>query len=134
MTATATKRLGSETETQGMRISVEPSYLRAHSDRQRGRFIFGYRVNMSNRGAQRAKLRSRCWRIVDAQGAVVDVNGPGVVGQFPVLDPGGEFEYSSFCPLTTSWGTMEGHFVFERDDQSTFEARVGRFYFAADEE
>lgn len=134
MTAIATKSLGSEAVTEGLRIRVEPSFLKDHSDAQRGRFIFAYKVRIANEGTQRAKLRSRAWRIVDADGTESNVNGPGVVGQYPVLDAGGVFEYSSFCPLSTSWGTMEGHFVFERDDKSTFEADVARFYFASHSE
>jgi ApaG protein len=56
------------------------------------------------------------------------VNGPGVVGQFPTLEAGQRFEYPSFCPLETSWGTMEGSYRMERDDGTAFEVLIGRFY------
>ncbi len=127
----ATKTLGSETTTNNIRVEVTPSFMEAHSDVERGRFIFSYKVRMTNEGSDRVRLKSRAWQIVDANGARHDVVGPGVVGQHPDLSAGETFEYSSFCPLATAWGTMEGHFVFEREDLSTFEAQVGRFYFAA---
>ncbi|MDA0214446.1 MAG: Co2+/Mg2+ efflux protein ApaG [Planctomycetota bacterium] len=131
MIGSATKPLGSEAVTNGIRIQVVPSFIDAHSDVERGRFIFSYKVQMTNEGADRVRLVSRTWKIVDADGSHNEVNGPGVVGQHPDLAAGETFEYSSFCPLPTPWGTMEGHFLFEREDKSTFEAQVARFYFAA---
>jgi ApaG protein len=68
--------------------------------------------------------------IVDAVGQRHVVEGPGVVGQQPRLEPGQSFEYSSYCPLKTAWGTMEGEFQMRRDDARDFEARVARFYLA----
>ncbi|MSR69472.1 MAG: Co2+/Mg2+ efflux protein ApaG [Phycisphaerales bacterium] len=131
MTLTANKTLGSEALTEGMHVIVVPSFVETHSDIERGRFIFAYHVRMTNEGTQSAQLTSRSWQIVDADGARHDVDGPGVVGQHPNLAPGESFEYSSYCPLPTAWGTMEGHFVFVRPDERTFNARVARFYFAA---
>jgi ApaG protein len=131
MIGSATKPLGSEATTHGLRIQVVPSFMDSHSDIERGRFIFSYKILMTNEGTERVRLISRAWKIVDADGTNNEVNGPGVVGQHPDLAAGETFEYSSFCPLPTAWGTMEGHFLFEREDKSTFEAQVARFYFAA---
>jgi len=61
------------------------------------------------------------------------VVGDGVVGQQPTLAPGERFEYQSFAPLMTHWGTMEGEFTFERPDQSCFDARIGRFFLVSPE-
>ncbi len=130
MTLAAPKTLGSEAVTNGIRVVVVPSFVATHSDIERGRFIFSYHITMTNEGSQPAQLTSRFWEIVDADGTRHDVEGPGVVGQHPDLAPGESFEYSSYCPLPTAWGTMEGHFVFARPDESTFNARVARFYFA----
>ena len=58
------------------------------------------------------------------------MEGPDVIGEEPRIEPGEEFEYMSGCPLPTTWGTMEGHYVMERDDGSTFQAEVGRFFLA----
>lgn len=124
----SSKFLGSETTTDGVRIRVAPSYLSAQSDPAQGKYLFAYHITIANEGEQRAKLKSRHWLIVDADGERHEVKGPGVVGQFPELAPGEKFEYSSFCPLETPWGTMEGTYEMERDDGSVFNAIVGRFY------
>ena len=73
-------------------------------------------------------LRRRHWTIVDGDGEKHEVEGEGVVGQQPALAPGERFEYQSFTPLMTHWGTMEGMFTFERDDASNFDARIARFF------
>ena len=94
-------------------------------------YMFAYRIRIANEGDAPAQLISRHWVIVDAQGNRHDVEGPGVVGRQPRLEPGQIFEYSSYCPLKTPWGTMEGAFLMRRDDSSEFEATVARFYLAA---
>ena len=119
---------GSETVTDGVRIRVVPSYLAAQSEPAQGKYLFAYHITISNEGEKRAKLKNRYWLIVDAQGQRHEVKGPGVVGQFPDLATGEKFEYSSFCPLETQWGTMEGSYEMEREDGSTFNAMVTRFY------
>ena len=57
-----------------------------------------------------------------------DVEGPGVVGQTPRLEPGQAFKYQSYCPLRTGWGTMEGTYQMRYDDGQEFEVVIGRFY------
>ena len=96
MIGSATKTLGSEATTHGLRIQVVPSFMDSHSDIERGRFIFSYKILMTNEGTERVRLVSRAWKIVDADGTNNEVNGPGVVGQHPDLAVGETFEYSSF--------------------------------------
>ncbi|CAF3794250.1 unnamed protein product [Rotaria sp. Silwood1] len=78
------------------------------------------------------QLLSRYWLIINADGDENEVKGEGVVGQFPYLKPGQNFEYSSFTPLDTEWGTMEGHYIFEKDNGEKVEAQIGRFYLTSD--
>jgi ApaG protein len=118
---------GSDTVTDGVRVIVRPAFVPSQSSAERRQFLFSYSVTIRNEGATRVRLATRRWRIVDAEGDERTVEGAGVVGQHPDLGPGDSFEYSSFCPITTPWGTMEGHFTFERDGQP-FEVVVGRFY------
>jgi ApaG protein len=96
-------------------------------------FMFGYRIRISNEGSEPAKLLARHWIIIDSHGRRRDVEGDGVIGQQPRIEPGQTFEYTSQCPLTTSWGTMEGTYRMTRDDGEEFEARVGRFYLVSEE-
>ena len=126
--ASSMEASGSDALTEGIRVVVRPSYLESHSDPGRAKFIFSYHVTIANEGAQPARLRSRQLLVVDAEGNRREVNGLGVVGQFPDLAPGRSFEYSTFCPLSTPWGTMEGTFLMERPDGALFEAKVGRFF------
>ena len=54
-----------------------------------------------------------------------------MVGETPVLGPGESFEYTSFCPLATPVGTMEGHYLFEvAGSGERFRARIDPFTLA----
>lgn len=126
---------GSETVTSGVRIRALPMYLASESDPESKRFVFGYRIRITNESEQTVKLLSRYWRIVDADGAEHEVRGDGVVGQQPELGPGESFEYASYCPLQTSWGTMEGSYtmvhVFEGVKPARgapFQVAIARFF------
>lgn len=116
--------------TEGIRVRVAAQFLPERSAPEAGQFFFVYRVQIANEGDRKAKLLSRYWKITDGQGAVEEVEGPGVVGETPELAPGESYEYMSGCPLGTEWGTMEGCYVFEREDGSRFEAEIGRFFLA----
>jgi ApaG protein len=74
-----------------------------------------------------ATLRTRHWLITDGTGHVEEVQGPGVVGKQPRLEPGERFEYTSWAMLKTPFGTMRGSYQFERDDRTMFDARIGEF-------
>jgi ApaG protein len=107
--------------------NVPPEFHVAELD-QKKQFVFRYKITMTNTGSAPARLLSRHWVIVDGEGRREEVRGRGVVGEFPHLAPGESYSYVSFCPLATSWGTMEGTYTFERDDSSRFQVKVGRFY------
>ncbi len=122
---------GSEAVTRGLRVSATPAFLAQHSDPQQRRFVFGYRIRIVNEGAGRARLLTRHWEIVDADGSRHVVDGEGVVGQQPDLAPGAAHEYESYCPLTTPWGTMEGSFTMQGENGDVFTIAVARFYLVA---
>ncbi|MBL8861850.1 MAG: Co2+/Mg2+ efflux protein ApaG [Planctomycetes bacterium] len=119
---------GSSAVTEGIRIEADAQFLPERSEPRQGLFLYAYRIRMANEGTQRARLRTRYWKILDAHNELREVRGPGVVGRYPDLAPGERFEYFSSCPLATRWGTMEGAFQFEREDGTPFEARVERFF------
>ncbi|MBL9150515.1 MAG: Co2+/Mg2+ efflux protein ApaG [Phycisphaerae bacterium] len=127
-TKTAPRTHGSETFTNGIRVQVSPTFLTAQSDPSAGKYLFAYNIVITNERDETLTLRRRHWVIVDADGERHDVRGQGVVGQQPVLASGQRFEYASFCPLPTAWGTMEGTYEFEREDGSSFTADISRFY------
>jgi len=117
----------SDTTTEGIRVAVRASYLPERSRPEVGHYFFIYTVRITNMGEAPAKLVSRHWTIRDAGGRTEEVRGPGVVGKSPRLAPGQGFEYTSFCPLPTPIGSMEGTYRMIRDDGSSFDAVVDRF-------
>lgn len=117
----------------GVRVRVRPEYLPEHSDPAASRYVFGYRVRVTNESAEPVTLISRHWMIVDGDGDRHEVQGDGVVGRQPRLEPGEAFDYASFCPLETRWGTMEGVYHMRCDNGAMFDATVARFFLVAPE-
>ena len=117
----------SEAITNGVKVQVSTRFLEERSNPQTNKFIFAYTVTITNTEAVPVQLMSRKWIIKDADGDIETVEGPGVVGEKPVLQPGQSFEYTSFCPLETPFGTMEGHYNMVAADGSRFEAQIAPF-------
>jgi len=91
-----------------------------------------YHLGFSSEGSEAVQLLSRIWRIVDADGETSVVRGDGVIGQQPTLAAGATYEYSSYCPLGTRWGTMEGTYRFRAAaTNAEFDVEVARFYLVA---
>lgn len=118
--------------TDGIRITVRPSYLRDRSNPMLGQFVFAYHIRIENIGEHAAQLRTRRWLIHDESVGDSVVEGEGVVGEQPHLMPGHVHEYHSFCVLKSPHGWMEGAYRFERDDNSSFQAYIPRFTLAAE--
>ena len=109
------------TTTDGISVQVKTMFLPASSSPRENQFLFAYTIKISNIGAQTAQLLSRHWIITDADGKVKEVRGPGVVGDQPVLEPGTSYEYTSYCPLETNVGSMQGSYTMLRPDGELFE-------------
>ncbi|HTC82828.1 MAG TPA: Co2+/Mg2+ efflux protein ApaG [Rhizomicrobium sp.] len=116
-----------ELETRRIRVSVRPAYLHDQSDPEDDRYVWAYTVTIENRGAEPVKLLSRYWSIIDGQGRVQEVRGPGVVGAQPVIAPGESFQYTSGCPLETATGTMSGRYQMMSASGESFEAEIPAF-------
>ena len=116
-------------ESKKYQISVRavPQYLADQSDAAADRYVFAYTITFENVGTVTAQVISRHWLITDANGHVQEVRGLGVVGQQPLLKPGGSFEYTSGCQLETPVGTMRGEFQVTAEDGMQFEAVVDAF-------
>lgn len=120
----------SDTTTRGIRVQVESFYEEERSSPEESYYFFAYQVRISNEGEETAQLISREWIITDAQGQEQRVQGPGVVGEQPVLRPGDLFEYTSFCPLPTPVGTMHGTYQMVTPDGERFDAVIAPFSLA----
>ncbi len=117
-----------EAITNGVRVQVETKYSPEHSEGRPDEWFFLYRIRISNESEQTHQLLSRHWIITDGTGHVEEVQGPGVVGEQPTLEPGESFEYTSGCPLTTPFGTMVGTYQMICSDGSTWDADVPCFH------
>jgi ApaG protein len=105
-------------------VDVQPRYVPEQSSPDDDRYVFAYTVNISNRGAVAAQVVSRHWVIKNAQGAVEEVSGLGVVGRQPFLQPGQSFEYTSGCPLNTPSGSMRGSLFCVAEDGERFDVPI----------
>jgi len=100
--------------TQGVRVSVETEYQPEYSSPAQYHYVFTYRITIENKSEYTVQLQRRHWYIYDANGTTREVEGEGVVGQQPVLEPGQTHQYVSGCNLKTGMGKMEGAYEMER--------------------
>jgi ApaG protein len=117
----------SHARTRGILVEVESTFVPERSEPLRRHWFFAYRIRIANQGDEIVQLISRHWIITDAHGEVEEVVGPGVVGEQPTLAPGEAFEYTSFCPLPTPFGTMHGSYQMVTRDGEAFDIEIAPF-------
>jgi ApaG protein len=117
----------SEAVTNSIRVEVMSKYSPENSRPLQDVWVFEYTVRITNQGTDTVQLISRHWVITDALDHVEEVQGPGVVGEQPVLAPGESFKYSSWCPLKTPTGTMRGTYQMVRVGGSEFDIEIAPF-------
>jgi ApaG protein len=117
-----------EAVTHGIRVRVRPKYLEDQSAPDEGRYFWAYTIEITNETDAVVQLRSRHWKITDANGRTEEVRGPGVVGRQPVLRTGQSFTYTSGCPLTTPSGIMVGTYRMQLDDGNFIEVAIPAFF------
>ena len=114
-------------ETRGITVRVAVSFLPEQSEPARGRWFWSYHIRIENDGAAAVQLISREWTISDGRGGRHEVQGEGVVGEQPIIEPGAAFDYVSGCPLNTPTGWMEGRYRMVAADGTSFAATIPRF-------
>ena len=114
--------------TEGVKVSVETEYQPDYSSPSQFHYVFTYRITIENLGEQTIQLLSRHWYIHDANRPVKEVEGEGVVGLQPVLEPGESHTYVSGCNLKSGIGKMHGTYTFERIiDAKIFTVEIPEF-------
>lgn len=93
---------------EGITISVETYYQPEYSNPVNGEFMFAYRITIENNNIFPVKLLTRHWEIYDSNGSMRVVEGDGVVGVQPQIDPGTSYQYVSGCNLKSEIGKMMG--------------------------
>ncbi len=109
-------------------VAVQP--LPEQTDASQQRWAYAYTVTIRNTGSVSAQLIGRHWLITDHRGVQQQVRGLGVVGHQPLLEPGEQFEYTSWTQIGTAQGTMQGSFYCITDSAQWFESPVPEFLLA----
>ena len=113
--------------TNGATVTVTPYFLDDQSSPQESHYVWAYQVNIKNTSSITIKLNHRNWVIIDANGKIINVQGEGVVGEFPILKPGESFEYTSGTPLKTSNGIMQGFYLMSQDNGEQLKIDIPTF-------
>lgn len=116
-----------EAVTGAILVRVRPEFLPDQSDPDEPRYTWAYTVDIENHGAETVQLISRRWIITDAMNRIETVEGPGVVGEQPVLRPGECVRYTSGCPLPTPSGEMRGAYQMVTQAGTAFEVEIPAF-------
>ena len=117
--------------TEGITVRVAVNFLPEQSHIEVGKWFWVYHIRIENGSDEAVQLLTRHWRITDGRGMVNFVEGEGVVGEQPLLQPGQSHDYVSGCPLTTPMGSMEGHYTFVRRSGDAFNVAIPFFPLAA---
>ena len=115
---------------QAIHITVESRHLSQESDPSAQRYVFAYTITIENNSNEASQLLNRHWIITDGQGDIEEVQGPGVVGQQPRIQPGEGFRYSSGAILKTPVGVMQGKYEFVTDAGHHFDVEIPQFSLA----
>lgn len=114
--------------TQGVKVTVYPKYLQKESNPAEGSYFHAYKITIENKSKQQIQLLKRHWNIMDSLLGTRTVQGDGVIGEQPILGPNEKFSYSSYCPLKSTIGAMDGYFQFKNlDTNKLFTVKIPEF-------
>jgi ApaG protein len=99
--------------TEGVSVTVETFYQPTQSNPLSSEYLFAYKITIENLGATPVRLLKRHWYIIDSNGSYREVEGDGVVGQQPVIEPGSSYQYVSAANLKSDMGKMYGTYQME---------------------
>ena len=118
--------------TEGVKVSVETIYQPEYSNPASEHFMFAYRIEISNLSDYSVQLMRRQWFIFDSNSSRREVEGEGVVGVQPIIEPGETHVYVSGCNLKTDMGSMQGNYLMKRmTDEVEFEVSIPEFLLIA---
>jgi len=110
-----------------IKIKGKSLFLPDKSNLKNSIYFFVYTIEIKNQSDQEVKLLSRYWNIKDAHGSIDIVQGKGVIGDQPTLKSNESYEYTSFCPLKTAFGSMKGFYIFSKKDGIEFKTKIPEF-------
>lgn len=112
-------------------VTALTGYEPVQSDPAHQKFVWAYEITILNQGTEIVQLLHRFWRITDMSGKVEEIHGAGVIGLQPLIKPGKQFVYTSYCQLATPQGTMEGHYEMQNIEEEHFMVEVPKFILSA---
>lgn len=113
---------------EGIGINVETYYQPDYSNPVNNEFMFAYKITIENHNSFPVKLLRRHWYIYDSNGSTREVEGEGVVGVQPQINPGESYQYISGCNLRTEIGKMYGTYLMQQiNNEKTFEVAIPAF-------
>jgi ApaG protein len=118
--------------TDGVSVTVETAYQAAQSNPLESEFLFAYKITIENLSTMPVRLLRRHWYITDSNGSYREVEGEGVVGQQPLIEPGEAYQYASACNLRSELGKMRGTYAMENlYNRRIFEVEIPEFQLTA---
>ena len=113
---------------EGVEVSVETFFQQDYSNAVKGEYMFAYRITIENRNDFPVRLKRRHWYIFDSNGENREVDGEGVIGVQPVINPGEKYQYISGCSLRSEMGKMWGTYQMENSNNNKpFEVYIPAF-------
>ena len=102
-------------------IVSDVQFLPEQSSPKDRQFVFRYTITIQNHSSQAVQLTDRHWLIIDSEERIQEVQGVGVVGKQPIIEPGLSFQYTSGAVIESDAGTMSGSFRFRmpKSDQES---------------
>lgn len=117
-----------QSTTKGIYVTVETEFQPEYSNPVQFHYVFTYKVIIENKSEHTVQLLRRQWFIHDAANPITEVEGEGVIGQQPILEPGQMHTYVSGCNLKSAFGKMHGYYTMERlIDGQLIEVRIPEF-------
>ena len=111
--------------TKGINIHTETFFQPEFSNVETDEFLFSYRITISNNNDFPVQLIRRHWFIYESNGSLKEVEGEGVVGVQPLINPGESYQYISACKLNSEIGKMEGSYLMKDiNNNKTFSVMI----------
>lgn len=111
-------------------VQVQSAWIPSQSVPEEERYVFAYTITIRNLGRTAVQLLGRYWLITNGNGRETEVQGEGVVGEQPHIQPGSEFQYTSGAVIETPMGTMQGHYEMIDSEGEAFQVEIPVFRLA----
>lgn len=96
-----------------VKIIVKTWYRSDLSNPEEQQYFYNYHIFIENHRSETIQLLHRHWKVEHLLAGDQMVEGPGVVGELPIIEPGESFDYISGCQFWMPIGRMSGFYTFQ---------------------